>query len=586
LRGVGRGRLAIAREGWRVDKIWLNSYPAGVPSEINPKAYTSVDDVLVQSCREFPHRPAFRNLGRTLTYSDVDRLARDFAAWLGSLRDVERGSRIALMLPNVLQYPVAFFGALRAGMIVVNVNPLYTARELEHQLTDSGAVAIVVLENFAHVVEKALPRTQIKHVLTTQLGDLLRFPRRTLVNFVVKHQKKLVPRWHIRQAVKFSECLRQGRTAAWKSVPLSGRDIALLQYTGGTTGTAKGAILTHANLVANLLQASGWAETQLRKGEEVVVTALPLYHIFSLLVNFLLFVRLGALNLLVTNPRDMAGFVKLLRKEPFTAFTGVNTLYNGLLNTPGFADLDFRNLKVAVGGGAAIHRAVAERWQSVTGCHLSEGYGLTEASPLVACNPLNSTYSGTIGVPMPSTDISILDEQDREAPVGVEGEICLRGPQVMQGYWNRPEETRRAFTTDGWLRTGDIGTMDDRGFLRVTDRKKDIIIVSGFNVYPNEVEDVIAAIPSVAESAVVGVPDHITGEAVKAFVVVNGEPVSAEEIIATCRQHLTSYKVPKLIEFRRELPKNPIGKVLRRELRMATSGRATAISSLPSSTST
>ena len=568
-----------------MDKIWLHSYPAGVPSEINLKAYTSVDDVLVQACREFPHRPAFRNLASTLTYSDLDRAARDFAAWLGSLRDLERGSRIALMLPNLLQYPIAFFGALRAGMIVVNVNPLYTARELEHQLTDSGAAAIVVLENFALVVEKVLPRTQIKHVVTTQLGDMLGFPRRPLVNFIVKHRKKLVLPWHIPQAVHFSDCLRRGRAAAWQSVPLSGRDIALLRYTGGTTGTAKGAILTHANLIANLLQASAWAETQLEKGQEVIVTALPLYHIFSLLVNFLLFVRLGALNLLVTNPRDMPGFVKLLRKERFTAITGVNRLYNGLLNTPGFADLDFRGLKVAVWGGAAVHRAVAERWQSVTGCHLSEGYGLTEASPLVACNPLNSAYSGTIGLPMPSTEISIVDEQDREMPLGVEGEICVRGPQVMQGYWNRREETSRAFTAEGWLRTGDIGAMDHRGFLRVTDRKKDIIIVSGFNVYPNEVEDIIAAIPGVAESAVVGVPDHITGEAVKAFVVVNEEPVSAEKIIASCRQHLTSYKVPKLIEFRRELPKNPIGKVLRRELRVASADRGTAMTSLPSSAS-
>ena len=564
-----------------MDKIWLNSYPAGVPSEIKLETYTSVDDVLVQACGEFPQRPAFRNLARTLTYSEVDRLARDFAAWLGSLRGLERGSRVALMLPNVLQYPIAFFGALRAGMIVVNVNPLYTARELEHQLADSGAVAIVVLENFAHVVEKVLPRTQIQHVVTTQLGDLLRFPHRALVNFVVKHRKKLVPAWHIRRTVDFSDCLRQGRAAAWKGLPLSRNDVALLQYTGGTTGTAKGAILTHANLLANLLQASAWAETQLRKGAEVIVTALPLYHIFSLLVNFLLFVRLGALNLLITNPRDMPGFVRLLRKERFTALTGVNTLYNGLLNTPGFADLDFRGLKVAVGGGAAIHRAVAERWQSATGCHLSEGYGLTEASPLVACNPLASNYSATIGLPMPSTDISIRDDQDREVPLGGEGEICLRGPQVMRGYWNRPEETCRAFTSDGWLRTGDIGTIDHRGFLRVTDRKKDIIIVSGFNVYPNEVEDVIAAIPGVVESAVVGVPDPITGEAVKAFVVTNREPASAENIIAICRQHLTSYKVPKLIEFRRELPKNPIGKVLRRELRVATAERGVISESAP-----
>jgi long-chain acyl-CoA synthetase len=561
-----------------MDRIWLKSYPAGVPSEINLNTYASVDDVLAGSCREFPDHPAFRNLGTTLTYAQVDRLARDFAGWLGSLPGLERGSRIALMLPNVLQYPVVFFGVLRAGMAVVNVNPLYTARELEHQLTDSGAAGIVVLENFAHVLEKVLPRTQIKYVVTTQLGDLLGFPRRALVNFVVKHRKKLVPRWHIPQAVNLRGCLRLGRGRALQSMPLNGNDIALLQYTGGTTGTAKGAILTHANLVANLLQASAWAEAQLAKGEEVIVTALPLYHIFSLVVNCLLFIRLGGLNLLITNPRDMPGFVKELKKVRFTAFTGVNTLYNGLLNAPGFAALDFRSLKVSVGGGAAIHRNVAERWQTVTGCHLVEGYGLTEASPLVACNPLCSAYSGTIGLPVPSTDVAILDGEDREVPLGSEGEICVRGPQVMQGYWNRPEESRSAFTTDGWLRTGDIGAMDHRGFLRVTDRKKDIIIVSGFNVYPNEVEDVIAAIPGVAETAVVGVPDAITGEIVKAFLVVNGQTVSAEEVMAYCRQHLTSYKVPKLIEFRRELPKNPIGKVLRRELR---GGMHTNVSSAP-----
>jgi long-chain acyl-CoA synthetase len=565
-----------------MDKIWLSSYPAGVPPEIDGNAYTSVNDVLASTCREFPTRPAFRNLGTTLTYAQLDRLARDFAAWLENRPGLGRGSRIALMMPNLLQYPIAFFGVLRAGMIVVNVNPLYTPRELEHQLRDSGAEGIVILENFVHVLEKVLGRTEIQHVVTTQIGDLLPFPRRPLVNYLVKRVKKMVPEWHIPHAVDFRAALERGRARVWKAIPVGAGDIALLQYTGGTTGTAKGAVLTHGNLVANLLQASAWAETKLHKGEETIITALPLYHIFSTQVNFLLFLRLAGANVLITNPRDLRGFVKELKKTRFTAITGVNTLYNGLLNTPGFADLDFGSLKVAVGGGAAIHRAVAERWNAVTGCHLSEGYGLTEASPLVACNPLGSAHSGTIGLPMPSTDVCIRDEQDREMPLGHEGEICVRGPQVMQGYWNRPEDTLQAFTADGWLRTGDIGVMDGRGFLRVTDRKKDIILVSGFNVYPTEVEDVIASMPGVVECAVVGVADTLTGERVKAFVVVNGGPPSAEEVIAFCRQHLTSYKVPKLIEFRSELPKNPIGKILRRELRPARADReATVTSNFP-----
>jgi len=566
-------------------KVWLSSYPAAVQPEINLQEYTSVNDVLARACHDFPARPAYRNLGATLTYSQLDRQVRDLAAWLQSQPGLQRGSRIALMLPNVLQYPVAFFGVLRAGMIVVNVNPLYTARELEHQLQDSGAEAIIILENFAHVLQKVLPQTRVRYVVTTQIGDLLPPHRRALVNFAVKRVKKMVPPWQIGRTVDFRAALTSGRKRKFEDVAVSLNDVALLQYTGGTTGTAKGAILTHGNLVANLLQATAWGQVKLRPGEEVVVTALPLYHIFSLTVNCLMFTRLGGLNLLITNPRDMPGFVKELRKERFTCITGVNTLYNGLLNTPGFGEIGFGNLKVAIGGGAAIHRTVAERWKAATGCHLTEGYGLTEASPLVASNCLDEEYSGTIGLPMPSTDVTILDEHDVEVPIGLEGEICVRGPQVMQGYWNRPEESHQAFTPDGWLRTGDIGVMDSRGFLRVTDRKKDIVIVSGFNVYPTEVEDVIASIPGVVENAVVGVPDVSTGEAVKAFVVVNGAAVTAEEIVAYCRQHLTSYKVPKLIEFRSELPKNPIGKVLRRELRparAARTGAAVAAAAAPS----
>jgi long-chain acyl-CoA synthetase len=550
-----------------MQKLWLANYPAAVQPEIDFTEYASVPDVLARTCRKFPNRPAFRNMGTTMSYAELARRARDFAAWLQGQPGLQRGSRIALMLPNVLQYPVAFFGALRAGMVVVNVNPLYTARELEHQLRDSGAEAIVVLENFAHVLQKVVDKTAIRHVVTTQVGDLLDFPHGPLVNFAVKRVKKLVPPWSLRSAVRFRAVLEDGSNRELKEIPLSLSDIALLQYTGGTTGTSKGAILTHGNLVANLLQAKAWAQIKLREGEEIVVSALPLYHIFSLTVNCLLFTSLASLNLLITNPRDMRGFVKELKKTRFTAITGVNTLYNGLLNAPGFGGIDFKGLKVAIGGGAAIHHAVAKRWQAATGCHLTEGYGLTEASPLVACNPLDSDHSGTIGLPVPSTDISIRDENDRELPPDREGEICVRGPQVMQGYWNRPEETRHAVSPEGWLRTGDIGIVDSRGYVRVTDRKKDIIIVSGFNVYPTEVEDVLAAMPGVVESAVVGFPDRVTGEVVKGFVVMSGPPIPAEEIIAYCRQHLTSYKVPKLIEYRNELPKNPIGKVLRRELR-------------------
>jgi long-chain acyl-CoA synthetase len=447
------------------------------------------------------------------------------------------------------------------------VNPLYTPRELEHQLKDSGAEAILILENFAHVLEKVLARTQVKYVVTTQIGDLVPAPRRWLVNFVVKRVKKMVPRWHIPQAIGFPSTLERGGRTNLNEAASGHDDIALLQYTGGTTGTSKGAILTHGNLIANLLQGAEWSRGTLLEGREIVVTALPLYHIFSLTVNCLLFTKLGGMNLLITNPRDMRGFVRELRGVPFTAISGVNTLYNGLLNTPGFAQLDFSSLKISLGGGAAIHRAVAEHWQAVTGCRLTEGYGLTEASPLVTCNPTGGEYSATIGLPLPSTEVAIRDEENRDLPIGSVGEISVRGPQVMQGYWQQLEETLNAFTPDGWLRTGDIGVMDERGYVRVTDRKKDVILVSGFNVYPNEVEDVIATIPGVMENAVIGVPDRITGEVVKAFLVVTDPTLTPEAVTAFCRQHLTSYKVPKLVEFRSELPKNPIGKVLRRELR-------------------
>ena len=549
-----------------MEKIWLKSYRPGVPAEIDLNEYASLNDVLAQSCRKFRDLPAFSNLGATIAYAELDRLSRHFAAWLQSL-GLARGARVALMMPNLLQYPVALFGVLRAGMIVVNVNPLYTARELEHQLKDSGAEVIVILENFAHVFEKVLARTAVKHVVSTQVGDLLAPPRRLMVNFAVKHVKKMVPEWHIAHAIAFRIALERGARARLNEPVLSHSDVAFLQYTGGTTGISKGAVLTHGGLVANMLQARAWSRGILQEGREIVVTALPMYHVFSLTTNCLLFLKLGGMNLLITNPKDMPAFVRELSKTPWTVITGVNTLFNGLLNTPGFDALDFSHLKFALGGGAAVHRIVAERWQAVTGRPLLQGYGLTETSPFVTCSPLDAEYSPSIGLPLPSTDIAIMDEESRELPLGVEGEICVKGPQVMAGYWRMPGETAAAFTPAGWLRTGDIGVMDRNGYMRITDRKKDMILVSGFNVYPNEVENVIAAVPGVVECGVVGVPDIIAGEVVKAFVVSADPNLSADQIVAYCRQNLTNYKVPKIIEFRSELPKTLVGKIMRRELR-------------------
>jgi long-chain acyl-CoA synthetase len=560
-----------------MDKIWLKSYRAGVPAEIDLNEYASLNDVLAQSCHKFRDLPAFRNLGTTITYAELDRLSRHFAAWLESL-SLAKGARAALMMPNLLQYPVALFGALRAGMIVVNINPLYKARELEHQLKDSGAEVIVILENFAHVLETVLASTAVRHVVTTQAGDLLAPHRRLLVNFAVKRVKKMVPEWHIGGAIEFRTALQHGARAPLHEAAPTHSDIAFLQYTGGTTGSAKGAMLTHGGLVANMLQARAWSRGILEEGTETVVTALPMYHVFSLTTNCLLFIKLGGLNLLITNPKDMPGFVKELRKTPWTVTTGVNTLFNGLLNTPGFESLDFSRLKFALGGGAAVHRTVAERWKAVTGRPILQGYGLTETSPFVSCNPMDTEYSGSIGLPLPSTEIAILDDEGRELPPGAEGEICVKGPQVMAGYWQMPGETAAAFTPGGWLRTGDIGIVDEAGYMRITDRKKDMILVSGFNVYPNEIENIIAAVPGVVECGVIGVPDIIAGELVKAFVVSDNPILSADQIVAFCRQNLTNYKVPRMVEFRKELPKSPVGKILRRELRAAEVGQAPATS--------
>lgn len=479
------------------------------------------------------------------------------------------------MMPNVLQYPAALFGVLRAGMVVVNVNPLYTARELEHQLRDSEADAIVILENFAGTLEKALSRNlPMRHVITTQIGDLLPAPRRWIANRIVRHVKKMIPPWHIPGTIDFRTVLRDGARHAFTDVPVGHDDTAFLQYTGGTTGRSKGAILTHGNVVANVLQAQAWSAQALDHSTEVVITALPLYHIFSLTVSGLLFTRLAAMQVLIANPRDLSGMVAEMKKVPFSVMAGVNTLFRGLLNTPGFRELDFSHMKFAIGGGAAVHPSVAREWEGVTGRPLIEGYGLTEASPLVACNPLDSHYSGFIGLPVPSTDVAIRDNDGNDLPPGSDGEICVRGPQVTRGYWSQPDETRSAITADNWLKTGDIGVMDNRGYIRLTDRKKDMILVSGFNVYPNEVESVIASMPGVMECAVIGIPHELTGEAVKAFVV--GDGLSAESVIAFCREHLTNYKTPRFVEFRSELPKNPIGKVLRQELRSAEITAATA----------
>ncbi|NMQ20507.1 long-chain-fatty-acid--CoA ligase [Candidatus Competibacter phosphatis] len=552
-----------------MERIWLREYPEGVPTEIDLNEFASLKDILEKSCRRFADLPAYSNMGVTLRYRDIDRISRDFGAYLQG-RGLGKGERVAIMMPNVLQYPIAVFGALRAGLTVVNVNPLYTPRELEHQLKDSGAAAIVIVENFAHTLQEVLDRTPVKTIVTTQLGDLFPFPKRPLVNVVVKYLKKMVPAWHIPGAVPFRRALAMGAEQTLQEVSLTHDDLAFLQYTGGTTGVSKGAMLTHGNLVANLQQASAWLSPVSRLAEETVITALPLYHIFSLTANCLTFMKVGGHNILITNPRDMPGFVKELAKVRFTVITGVNTLFNGLLHAPGFERLDFSALKISLGGGMAVQRAVAENWKRVTGMLLIEAYGLTETSPAACINPLTlQEYNGSIGLPIPSTELSVRDDEGRELGIGVDqvGELCLRGPQVMHGYWNRPEETAKVMTADGYLRTGDVGYVDERGYVRIVDRKKDMILVSGFNVYPNEIEDVVALHPGVLEAAAVGVPDERSGEAVKVVVVAKDPALTAEALIEHCRQHLTGYKVPRRVEFRAELPKSNVGKILRRLLR-------------------
>lgn len=551
-----------------MEKAWLASYPAGVPAEVDIARYGSIGALFEHGVERWGDRVAYYCMGAQLTFRQIGTLAREFASYLQNELKLPKGTRIALMMPNILQYPVSLFGAMLGGYTVVNCNPLYTPRELEHQLKDSGAEVIVIVENFAHTLQKVIDKTAIQHVVVASIGDMLGAVRGRVVNFVLRKVKKIVPAWSLPNAVRFNKTLALGARQPFRPVQVSLQDLAFLQYTGGTTGVAKGAMLRHGNPLANVLQAHAWVQNNLKEGRELVVTALPLYHIFSLTANCIFFFMMGASNLLIPNPRDIAGFVKELARYPFTVITGVNTLFNALLNHPDFSKLDFSRLHLSLGGGMATQQAVADRWQSVTGNMLLEAYGLTEASPALCINPVTlKSFNGAIGLPLPSTEVSLRDEQGREVPQGEPGELCGRGPQVMLGYWNAPEETAKVMTPDGFIRTGDVAVMDDKGFFRVVDRKKDIIVVSGFNVYPNEVEDVVATHPGVAESAVIGVPDAHSGEAVKLFVVRRDPDLTAEAIIAHCRKSLTRYKLPHIVEFRESLPKTNVGKILRRALR-------------------
>ena len=551
-----------------MEKPWLDSYEKGVKAEIDETLYQSIPDVFRQSVEKFANQPAFQNMGKTLTYAEVGKLAEDFASYLQNVLKLPRGERVAIMLPNLLQYPIALFGILQAGLVAVNTNPLYTPRELEHQLKDSGATTIIVLENFANTLELVLPRTQIKHVIVASVGEMFGFFKGTLINFVLRKVKKMVPEYRISDTIPFQTALKEGAAHTFRPVTLTREDTALLQYTGGTTGVAKGAILSHGNICANMQQATEWIVNLLRPGKETVIAALPLYHIFALTVNLMIFTQAGSKIILITNPRDMKSFIGDMKKERVSVFVGVNTLFNGMVNQPDFATVDFSSLKLTLGGGMATQKAVAEKWKSITGTPIVEAYGLTEASPGVCANPLNiPAYTGGIGLPIPSTEIELRDADGNEVAQGQPGEMWIRGPQVMKGYWNRPEETAKVLDARGFLATGDIAVMDEKGWFKLVDRKKDLIVVSGFNVYPNEVEDVAASHPKVLEAACIGVSSPKTGEALKLFIVKKDESLTAEELIAFCRTELTAYKVPKDIEFRDELPKSNVGKILRRELR-------------------
>lgn len=550
-----------------MDRIWLQSYPAGVPADIDIEHIPSLVALLETACATYADKVAYLSMGKAMTYRELDEASRAFAGWLQSI-GMKKGDRVALMMPNLLQYPVALFGTLRAGCVVVNCNPLYTPRELEHQLKDSGATAIVIVENFAHTLQQAIAHTAIRHVIVTPMGEMLGGLKGSLVNFVVRRVKKLVPAWHLPGAIRFNAALAAGRRHGWQPVPLGQDDVAFLQYTGGTTGVSKGAMLTHANIASNVTQAHAWIKPVIRDGEEFIITALPLYHIFALTANCLTFLMIGARNLLIANPRDIPGFVKEWAKYPVTVVTGVNTLFNALLNNPDFAKLDFSTMRVTLGGGMAVQGPVAERWLKVTGVPLLQAYGLTETSPAATINPLDMhEFNGAIGLPISSTAVSIRDDDGGEVPQGQVGEICIRGPQVMKGYWQRPEETANVFYPDGFLRTGDMGYVDKKGFVFLVDRKKDMILVSGFNVYPNEVEEAVAMHPGVVDVAAIGVADEHSGEAVKIFVVRKDPRLTEQMLIEHCRGVLTGYKIPKHVEFRDDLPRTNVGKILRRALK-------------------
>ncbi|WP_348766820.1 AMP-binding protein [uncultured Salinisphaera sp.] len=551
-----------------MDKNWFENYPIGVKQDIDASAFDSLAHIIEHSCRQYGDRAAFSNMGQTLTYTAMEAKSRAFAAYLQQTLGMRRGERIAIMMPNCLQYATALFGALRAGLVVVNINPLYTARELEHQLKDAEVRTLVVMENFAATLEKIYDEVPVETVITTQLGDMLSPIKRALTNFVVKRVKKMVPDWNLPGATDFNTALSAGQSQQFEPVELGGDDLAFLQYTGGTTGPAKGAMLSHANVVANVLQCQEWFKPEMSDDGELIITALPMYHIFALTVNTLVYFSVGGQNVLITNPRDMPGFVKTLKQYPFTAITGVNTLYNGLLNTEGFADLDFSTLKFSMSGGMATQEPVAQRWAQVTGKPIIEGYGLSETSPVVTCNPLDiREFNHSIGLPLPSTEVDIRDDDGRSLDVGEPGELCVRGPQVMAGYWRKDDVNAEAFTDDGFFRTGDIARQDNQGRFYIVDRKKDMILVSGFNVYPNEIEDVVAGHPDILEAAAVGVPDEKSGEAVKLFVVKKRADLSLDSVREYCRENLTAYKVPKHYEFIDEVPKSNVGKILRKELR-------------------
>lgn len=548
--------------------IWHKNYQEGVPFEINPRKFNSIPEILEGAFKKYSNLPAYHNMGKTITFGELDTQCNKFCSYLQNRLDLQPGDRVALMMPNILQYPIALFGILQAGMVAVNVNPLYTARELQHQLQDSGAKAIVIFANSAHILESVLPATEVEHVIVTEIGDMLAFPKSWIVNFVIKHVKKMVPDWNIQQAVSFKNAMDQGDPVAVKPVAVDYEDIAFLQYTGGTTGVSKGAVLTHGNLVANITQASAWFKPITQEGQDIIITPLPLYHIFALTANCLTYTSLGALNVLITNPRDIPNFVKELKKWEFTMITGVNTLFNALLNHVEFKNLNFKALKATLGGGMAVQRPVAEAWQKVTGTPLIEAYGLTETSPAACINPVNlPVYNGYVGLPLPSTMVVVKDDNEKDVPLGEIGEICIKGPQVMKEYWRRPEETRTVMTSDGFFKTGDLGFMNADGFVKIVDRKKDMILVSGFNVYPNEIEEVVAGYDKVLECAAIGVPDEKSGEAVKLFVVKKDPSVTEDDLRHFCKDKLTGYKVPKIIEFRAELPKTNVGKILRRALR-------------------